>query len=137
MQDLEDWIPWTHTMRSEGQGCFFGIVERTTEVLVGETVMGIWKRGHRHGSFGLIIWDKAFWNKGLTSETVHLMLKFGFQTLNLFSIMLGVNAFNPRVRHVYQKAGFREVGRVREDIFFNGQYHDLIYMDILATEVQV
>ena len=134
LQDIEDWIRWTHTMRNEEQGYFFGIVERATEALVGETVMGIWSRGHRRGSFGIIIWGKTFWDKGLGSETVQLMLQFGFQTLNLVSIMLGVNAFNHRARHVYQKAGYKEIGRVREHVFFNGRYYDLVYMDILATE---
>ena len=35
-----------------------------------------------------------------------------------------------------EKAGFREEGTIREGAYKNGQYHDLVLMGVLKSEVQ-
>lgn len=136
LQDEEDWIRAGWEARRKNIQHVFGIVEQGSTRLVGTTSFNNISAVHRRAGFGIVIWNKSFWNKKLGSETVNLMLSYGFKTLNLHSISLSVFEYNARARHVYAKAGFREVGRLRDHVFYKGAYHDLIYMDILATEYQ-
>jgi len=48
--------------------------------------------------------------------------------------MLRVMEFNATAIHVYQKVGFREIGRRRECHWMGGRLWDMVYMDILASE---
>ena len=83
---------------------------------------------------GLVIGDRAYWGKGYGFEAMQLLLDYGFNLLNLHNIMLGVFAFNQRALRLYQKLGFREIGRRRQARMIAGQRHDVIFMDLLATE---
>jgi len=64
------------------------------------------------------------------------MLSFGFDFLNLHSIYLRVYEFNERAKKLYEKVGFKEVGRLREAGYREGKYFDILFMDILKKEYQ-
>ena len=42
--------------------------------------------------------------------------------------------FNHSGIRAYEKAGFREAGRLRQNWFFGGKFWDLVYMDCVAGE---
>lgn len=88
----------------------------------------------RSGEIGIFIGDKAYWNKGYGSEALNLLLQFGFNRLNLNKIYLEVFETNPRAKRVYEKAGFVEEGRLRQDVYLNGRYIDVFVMSILRAE---
>lgn len=83
---------------------------------------------------GIFIGDARFWNKGYGTEAMRLMLKYGFCTLNLNRIYLNVYETNPRGIHCYEKAGFIHEGRLRQAIFQDGRYIDLLVMGALRSE---
>lgn len=82
---------------------------------------------------GLFIGEEKDRNKGYGSEVIELLLNYGFDYLNLHSIMLSVYTFNERAIHCYEKIGFKEIGR-REAYYCRNQFHDVIFMDILKDE---
>lgn len=49
-------------------------------------------------------------------------------------ISLEVYAFNPSAKHVYEKAGFRAEGVLRESLRYGDQWTDATVMSILADE---
>ena len=63
-----------------------------------------------------------------------LLLDYGFNVLNLNSIMLKVLSFNTRAIKSYKKCGFKEFGRRRQAIIFGDRKFDSIHMDILAED---
>jgi RimJ/RimL family protein N-acetyltransferase len=89
---------------------------------------------NRSAEFGIMIGEKSFWNQGYGSEAVRLLLKLGFETLNLQRIFLRVFETNPRAIRAYEKAGFTLEGRQRKAEFQNGKYIDVLVMSILAEE---
>lgn len=91
-----------------------------------------WK--NRIGEFGIMIGEKSQWGKGLGYEATMLLLRFGFNTLNLNKIFLYAIETNDRGLHVYEKAGFVHEGRLRQDIHKNGRYLDVFIMSILRDE---
>ena len=88
----------------------------------------------RSAEIGILIGDKSCWNQGYGTETMRLMLKHGFETLNLHRIFLQVFATNPGAIRCYEKAGFIHEGRQRQAQYLHGQYVDMLMMSVLRPE---
>ena len=89
---------------------------------------------NRTAEFGIVIGEKDFWSKGIGTRATKLTLKHGFDNLNLNRIYLEVFETNPRAMKAYESAGFIREGILRQAIFKNGRYIDLILMSILQSE---
>ena len=89
---------------------------------------------NRCSEFGIMIGDKTYWNQGYGTEAVRLLVKYGFNTLNLNRIFLHVFENNPRAIRAYEKAGFIHEGRERQAEFKEGRYIDVLLMSILRDE---
>ena len=88
----------------------------------------------RSAEFGIMIGDKTVWNQGYGTETVLLLLRHGFNTLNLNRIGLKVFADNERAIRAYEKAGFVREGRMRQAVYRQGRYKDVLFMSVLREE---
>jgi RimJ/RimL family protein N-acetyltransferase len=83
---------------------------------------------------GVGIGERAYWGKGYGSEAVNLLLRFGFEQLNLRRISLNVFEYNERAIRSYVKIGFKVEGRQRQFLNRFDRRWDLIYMGILRSE---
>jgi diamine N-acetyltransferase len=90
----------------------------------------------RSAEFGIFIGDKSKWNQGYGTETVRLLLRYGFDTLNLNRIALEVYENNPGAIRAYEKAGFVHEGRKRQGMFKGGEYVDVLLMSVVHSEWQ-
>lgn len=88
----------------------------------------------RSAELGIMIGDKSIWNKGYGTETMELLLRHGFETLNLNRVMLMVYAYNPRAIRTYEKAGFKHEGTLRQAVYKHGEYGDVHIMSVLRQE---
>lgn len=91
---------------------------------------------NRSASLGILIGPEEHRGKGHGTEAIRLLLDVGFTVLGLNNIMLSTYAFNLAGRRCYEKAGFRVIGRRRECRLLNGELHDEIFMDMLASEFE-
>lgn len=92
----------------------------------------VWR--NRAAELGILIGDKAYWDKGYGEDAVRSLVDWGFNTLNLNRVALRVFDYNARAIRCYQKVGFREEGRLRQEHFHNGRYCDTVLMSILSGE---
>jgi RimJ/RimL family protein N-acetyltransferase len=83
---------------------------------------------------GIGIGDKAYWGQGYGREAVRLLLEYAFRYRNFRKIWLWVHAANDRAIHAYQAAGFVVEGRLRQHVWSNGRYDDVVYMGVLREE---
>ena len=83
---------------------------------------------------GILIGEERSRGKGYGTEVISMLLKFCFEELNAHHVFLKLNASNERAFKCYKKCGFKEVGRLREQIYSEGKFFDMIYMDILENE---
>ena len=83
---------------------------------------------------GIMLGDKSIWNRGYGTEVMRLLLKHGFETLNLNRIQLHVYEANRWAIRTYEKIGFIHEGRKRQALYKNGKYQDLLIMSILRSE---
>jgi RimJ/RimL family protein N-acetyltransferase len=88
----------------------------------------------RSACIGILIGETGEWNKGYGTETMVLMLKYGFGTLNLNRIWLTVLANNPGAIRAYEKAGYVHEGMQRSGSYNDGEYMDLLLMSVLRSE---
>lgn len=88
----------------------------------------------RVAEFGIGIGEKDCWQKGYGTEATRVMVQYGFDTLNLHRIYLRVHDYNTRGLATYEKVGFRQEGIMRQALFRQGKYHDVIFMGILKDE---
>lgn len=96
-------------------------------------VFGI-EPANRLSELGIMLGEKDEWNKGYGTETMSLLLRHCFETLNLNRVFLHVYAENLRAIRAYEKAGFAVEGRLREAVYKHGRYDDVIVMSVLRSE---
>lgn len=83
---------------------------------------------------GITIGDKAYWGHGYGREAITLLLDYAFRLRNLHKVSLQVNGRNRRAIRAYEACGFVEEGRLRQHVWNDGAYDDLIQMGLLRSE---
>jgi len=81
----------------------------------------------RKAEFRILI-GAPYCNQGIGTVATRLMLRFGFERLNLNRIWLGVNTANTGAVRAYLKAGFMEEGILAEDLYRDGVYYHSMRM---------
>jgi RimJ/RimL family protein N-acetyltransferase len=119
-------------MTNEGHN--YAIVLKDGDELLGNISLFEVEHIDRRAILGIFIGEAGRRGKGYGAEAIRLLLGYGFNILNLHSVMLTVHEDNPQGVACYKKVGFTEYGRRRESRIKDGQFYDLIYMDILDRE---
>ena len=88
------------------------------------------------GEVAIVVGEKEYHSKGYGSEALYLLCRYGFDKLNLHSILLRHLSINARGDKAYRKVGFREFGCFRESVVSDRVRHDMVYMDLLEPELR-
>ena len=88
----------------------------------------------RLGWLAIVVGEVERHGRGLGSEAMQLLFTYAFEGLNLRKICLEVPAYNARGRAAYERMGFRLEGTLREQVFLEGNYHDLLVMGLMRAE---
>lgn len=88
----------------------------------------------RVGRLSAIIATRDDMGRGLGSAALARLLDFAFDEEKLHKVWLMVFHHNERSRRTYERLGFVEEGRLREEYFHEGGWHDMIRMSLLARE---
>lgn len=91
---------------------------------------------NRFGTLGIVIGSTENLSKGYGTEAIKLIQDFAFNKLNLHKLELEVRAYNNRAIRCYEKCGFVEEGRLRENFYTDGEYTDTLVMGILKSEYE-
>ena len=130
-ESLEDWY---EAIRQSDQDILFMIIATEEDKVIGFCGFHEIRWLHRSAEYRIFIGEKDFWSRGYGSECHRLMVRYGFELLNLNRIWLGVNASHARAVTSYKGNGFVEEGVLREETFRNSQYYDVLRMAILRNE---
>jgi UDP-4-amino-4,6-dideoxy-N-acetyl-beta-L-altrosamine N-acetyltransferase len=88
----------------------------------------------RSAYFGITIGEKKFQGRGMAVDSMRTLFAYAFGCLNLRKICLEVVAFNARAIKLYREFGFVEEGVMKEQVYLEGRYHDLVLMRMFDTE---
>jgi RimJ/RimL family protein N-acetyltransferase len=95
------------------------------------------KLENRSAELGICIGEKEYWSQGFGTRANLLLLKLGFEIINLHRIFLYVFETNQRAIRSYEKIGFTLEGKLRESRYINGRYENVLVMSILKHEWQL
>ena len=112
----------------------FVIYKKADKEKIGYALIADRDEFNREGMIGLSIEDKQNRGKGYGFETIKLLLKHGFINLNLESIHLGVYSYNESAIKVYEKVGFKYVGKRRNAKIIGNKKFDEVIMDMISDE---
>lgn len=132
--DEEKWFDSVQQRPQEEKPFAIEIHDGEAWRLVGNCAFFDLDRVAHAGEFGIMIGDKSIWGQGYGTETVGLILHHGFRTLNLNRVSLRVYADNARAIRAYEKAGFVLEGRMRQAVYKQGRYQDVLLMSVLRQE---
>jgi len=110
------------------------ICDRETETHLGNIALENIDHLNQSAEFAIIIGDKKYWTKGIGKEAMRLIVKHGFDDLNLHRIYCGTAAANIAMQRLAKTLGFVEEGRFREAIFKGGRFSDTIHYGLLRHE---
>lgn len=105
--------------------------------LIGQCALFSFDQVARTAELGITIGDQAYWGKGYGREAIQLLLSYGFRHHNLHKVHLRVHGRNARAIHAYTACGFVEEGRLRQHVWSDGAYDDLVCMGVLREEMKL
>lgn len=129
-EDVQKTTNWYKTRNDQKDR--LDLVIQYDAVVVGEVVINLYNEEKNQANFRILISDD-YVGKGIGQRALTLLIHYVFQELGLDALTLDVFEFNPRAAHVYEKAGFQEVGRLKNEIEVDGTSYDSIEM-ILTQE---
>lgn len=112
----------------------FVIVARDSNQMVGDLCISDINHQTQTASFRIAIDQNSNYQKGYGQEAMLLVLNHVFGMMNLRRIELEVLVDNPRAIHVYEKMGFVKEGTKRKSVYFDHEYHDMIFMGLLKED---
>ena len=134
MRDEEGWFDGLASRPPQEKPLAIDCLEGTAWRLIGNSGFFDIDPRARSAEVGIMIGDKSDWNKGYGTEAMGLLLRHGFETLNLNRVCLRVYSSNPRAIRSYEKSGFILEGRMREAVYQRGAYGDVLIMSVLRSQ---
>jgi RimJ/RimL family protein N-acetyltransferase len=69
-----------------------------------------------------------YWGKGIVTDAIHQIVKYGFENLDIVRIFARIYGTNIPSQKVVEKCGFKLEGKYDKTLFKNGEFLDeLIY----------
>ena len=88
-------------------------------------------RLNRKAEYGIFIGEEDALGKGYGTAAAKLMLRYGFEQLSLHKIFLRVLADNARAIASYEKAGFVREAYLKDEVFLDGKFCDIVFMAMI------
>ena len=143
-QYLEPGIPYLYTLANEekwyeaisanSDTYNFAIEDKKTGKYIGGCGVNEVDWKNSKAVVGIFIGDVAYHSKGYGTDAMQVIVRFIFEQMNINKIKLEVYSFNKRAIRCYEKVGFQVEGVLKEEIFRNGKYHDIIEMSIFKRD---
>lgn len=127
MHDEEKWL---ENVSKDKPNSLTLAIETSAGVHIGQ--MGIYRINWRDrvGTTGALIGNREFRDKGFGSESKVLLLNHAFQSMNLRKICSQAIASNGRSVAYSLKCGYQEEGRLKNHVYRQGQYLDLVQLAV-------
>ena len=126
------------SLNTSGSIAYFMIdaIETPQNKPIGAIEIGDINTSNHSGSFGISIGEKDYWSKGYGTEATKLIIRYGFEQLNLHRISSVVFSFNERSLRLHTKVGFIQEAIRREAWYRDGEYHNEVLFGLLRSDWQ-
>ena len=125
---------WIKTMVETGKVVQMIIVLNEGDRPIGSVYVRDIDMEHKKAEYGIFIGETDCYGKGYGTEAAELMCEYAFAYLGLHKLMLRVYAENERAIKSYEKAGFVKEAYLKDDVFVQGKYRDIVLMAMFHEE---
>ena len=122
---------WIKTKVETGHVVQMIICETATDKPIGSVYVRDIDYVHHKAEYGIFIGEESARGKGYGTEAARLMIRYCFEELKLHRLFLRVYAENLQAIRSYEKAGFEKEAYLRDDVYVEGRYRDIVLMGIL------
>lgn len=118
-----------------GEPASWGIEWKETGRIIG-TIGFMWiQRDNAAAEVGYSL-SRAYWNRGIMTEALSALLRYGFRSMNLNRIEAQHETENPASGAVMRKCGMQREGTLRQRLLNKGKFVDVELYAILRRDFQ-
>lgn len=125
---------WIKTMVETGKVVQTIICDAQTNKSLGSVYIRDIDTVHKKGEYGIFIGEEEARGRGVGTTAAKLMIRYAFEELDLHKLFLRVLAENVRAIKSYEKAGFIKEAYLRDEVFLDGEYRDIVLMAVIREE---
>jgi [ribosomal protein S5]-alanine N-acetyltransferase len=132
--DALDEISWYHSIFNENTGVRWGITLKGENEVVGSCGFLNLVAQHHRTDVGFEL-SKEYWGKGIASEALEAVTKYGFEQMNLQRIQALIEPPNRRSQKLVERHGFHREGLLRKYEYTCGKFDDLYMYSLLKEDL--
>ena len=137
IQTIEGVKDYVDKVNRSNHSYLFGIFYKTnysSNAHIGNIKIGPINKFYNYADISYFIGEKTYWGKGLATEVIKTILRFGFETIGLNRIQAGVFGSNIGSIKALEKAGFVFEGNLRKQLSVKDCCEDHLVYGILKEE---
>lgn len=131
---VEGHTNWLENVVNAGKAVQFVIYEKNGDFPVGSVFLRDIDYQNRKAEYGIFIGEDSARGKGIGTEAAKSIVQYGFSELKLHKIFLRVLADNKGAIKSYENAGFVQEAYLKDEVFLNGEYRDIVLMALINPE---
>jgi [ribosomal protein S5]-alanine N-acetyltransferase len=114
----------------------WGITVKGRSIIIGTCGFHNWVKGHHRAEIGYeLLWQ--YWQKGIMTEVLQALLKYGFENMNFNRLQALVSLNNVASQKLLLKLGFKHEGVMRQYECDFGRFEDLDLFSMLKEEYSI
>ncbi|MEO5571769.1 MAG: GNAT family protein [Bacteroidia bacterium] len=89
---------------------------------------------HQRAGIGILVGDKGERRKNYAKESLQLLIKYGFDVLNLHQLYCHIHESNLVSLRLFSNAGFKQTGILQDWIINNGEWERVFVMQLFRVD---
>lgn len=134
IKDEKEWIAALSESKGTPRNIVLGVELKRGRRLIGSVGLHMIDWVQRRAMTGSLIGPKAMRGRGYGTEAKNLLLDYAFGDLGMMSIWSFVVAGNEPSVRALKKQGYRQGGLFRRSAWFQGEWRDNLYFDIVRED---
>lgn len=131
LQDVKELMDRVEDFFLRQEAISWVITEKGNSKLIGTIGFYRMKKEHYRAEVGYQL-QRSYYRKGITSEALLEVVKYGFEIMNLHTIEADVNPDNVASMKLLEKANFIKEGMFKECFYFEGKFYDSVIYSLLS-----
>lgn len=127
----EGHLNWFHNKVETGEVIDFVICDNETDQPYGCIYLQNIEMEHRRAEWGIFLGEPAAFGRGIGKEAAKLLVKYGFEQMNLHKITSKVLPFNIPSIKMNEAAGYKQEAYLKDEVLINGVFQDLILFGVI------
>lgn len=133
MGDARSFVRFIQRLYKNDEPSSWGITLPGSNKVIGTVGFMWWNREYKAAEVGYSL-SRDYWNRGIMTEALALILDFGFKRMSLNRIEAQHVDANAASGRVMEKCGMKKEGVLRSRIFSKGEFRDMVLYAILKSD---